>query len=546
MYLDRSSSRTLTLAKSYLVVFLDFFFGSCYAPSPMSVQNRKKHLLDQQNTKKKGPGLWAVLLAALLGLNIYLFGIRGLPEMESSAGSVDSNAQASTRVHSPKEKPFESSMGEMLGVAGVREASSPSTQVDTQGKKSTIFTPLVWAAPSDKFDLQRAKGIAGQRSIEQWCHRIEGAVEPGDTIARALTRSGIDAKQAFGIIEALKPVFNFRLCRAGERFEALQAPDGKIQRFAYHKNAEVSYLVERHGKSLVGKRKKFDAKVDILPVGVKIHGSLWTSLNKLPKRADLVARIVDIFAWDIDFYMDTHPGDSMRLVIERYSVDGKFTRWGRILAAEYSGDIGTHRAFWYQSKTNEATTGYFDETGGSLRKAFLKSPLKFARISSRFGMRVHPTLGFTKMHNGVDLAAPLGTPIWAPADGTVTVAGRRGASGIMLKLRHANGYETVFCHLSRISKGVRLGTRVHQKQVIGKVGSTGRSTGPHLHYGMKLRGRYINPMNQKFPPAKPVPKSEMKSYKDAIAPLSKQLDEINFSSEQDRTASVGAGLTKSG
>lgn len=508
----------------------------------MRPQVQKKRLLEQQSTTRKGPGLWSILLVALLGINIYLFGIRGLPELDQSTKPAESKDLTQAR----SGKKFEASMGEMKGVAGVRQIPSPSTNLGKHTKISSSLIPLSWSAPSDKFDLLRAQGIAGQRSIEQWCHRIEGAVEPGDTMARALTRSGIDAKEAFGIIQALKPVFNFRLCRAGERFEALQAPDGKIHSFAYHKNAEVSYLVQRHGNSLTGRRKQYDAKLDIVPVGVQIHGSLWTSMGKLPKRADLVARIVDIFAWDIDFYMDTHPDDSMRFLIERYSVDGKFTRWGRILAAEYAGDIGTHRAFWYQSDSNDGSSGYFDEKGGSLRKAFLKSPLKFARISSSFGMRVHPTLGFTKMHNGVDLAAPRGTPIWAPADGTVTVAGRRGANGKMIKLRHANGYETVFCHLSKISKGVRLGSRVHQKQVIGKVGSTGRSTGPHLHYGMKLRGRYINPMNQKFPPANPVPKSEMKSYKDTISPVIKQLDDIKFSSEQDRTASVVSGVTKSG
>ncbi len=550
MYLGTDSSRTLLFIESYLYVFLDFFFASCYAFRPMRHSNRKKHLLDQQNTKKKGPGLWLILLVSLLGINIYLFGIRGLPEL-TTPKSPDKKVPPHSFNHKKHLRPtnkkaFTSSMGEMLGVAGVRESPDPSEDISDPDQKSPLLIPHMWAYPNEKFNLQRAKGVAGQRSIEQWCHRIEGAIEPGDNMAHALVRSGIDSKQAFGIIQALKPVFNFRLCRIGERFEALQAPDGTIHRFSYHKNAEVSYLVRREGNSLIGERKKYDAKMDILPVGVSIHGSLWTSLDKLPKRADLVARIVDIFAWDIDFYMDTHPGDKMRFLIERYSVDGKFTRWGRILAAEYSGDIGVHRAFWYQSKTDDSTIGYFDEKGGSLRKAFLKSPLKFARISSRFGMRVHPTLGFTKMHNGVDLAAPRGTPIWAPADGTVTVAGRRGASGIMLKLRHANGYETVFCHLSKISKGVRVGARVHQKQVIARVGSTGRSTGPHLHYGMKLRGRYINPMNRKFPPAKPVPKSEMKAYKDLIAPVIEQLDEIRFSSEQDRTASVVSGIPKSG
>jgi murein DD-endopeptidase MepM/ murein hydrolase activator NlpD len=138
-------------------------------------------------------------------------------------------------------------------------------------------------------------------------------------------------------------------------------------------------------------------------------------------------------------------------------------------------------------------------------------------------MRVHPVLGFSSMHLGIDLAAPTGTPIWAPGDGVVTFAGYKGVSGNLVTIRHANGYETVFAHLHTIAKGTRRGARVTQKQVIGTVGSTGRSTGPHLHYGMKKNGKHINPFTQKFPPARPVPATESKSYLEHIAPLIEQL-----------------------
>lgn len=152
-------------------------------------------------------------------------------------------------------------------------------------------------------------------------------------------------------------------------------------------------------------------------------------------------------------------------------------------------------------------------------------------------MRVHPVLGFNKMHNGIDFSAPTGTPVWAPADGTVLHAGWLGSCGKAIHLRHANGYQTVYCHLSRIESAVRKGKRVRQKQVIAKVGNTGRSTGPHLHYGMKMSGRHVNPLGQKFPPAKPVPRAELPAYKRAISPLVKRLEAIGLPNA-GRTASA--------
>jgi len=491
---------------------------------------------------------WPLLVIFLLGLNVYLFVLRGLPTATGGAEQHPPDpapAALSARAPAgPSEERFESSLGEMQGVAGSRGELDPrpgdgaeaAGRADPPRLAAAAFGPV-----GTRFDLAKAKRVAGQRSMEQWCHQAAGDISQGDTFSTALSRQGMAAGQIFAIIEALKPVLNFRQCRQGERFEALIRPDGKLYRFVYLKSPEVSYVAERDDGRLVGRREKHQAEVTAVPVAVRIHGSLWQSLAGLEQRANLVAMIVDIFAWDIDFYVDTHPGDTIRLLIERHSVDGQFARWGRILAAEYSGDVGVHRAFWFDATGGrpeaEGTRGYFDEHGDSLRKAFLKSPLKFARISSSYGMRVHPVLGFNKMHNGIDFSAPIGTPVWAPADGTVLHAGWLGSCGKAIELRHANGYQTIFCHLSRIDRAVSKGKRVRQKQVIAKVGSTGRSTGPHLHYGMKLHGHYVNPLGQKFPPAKPVPKAELPTFTRAIAPLLESLEAIGLPNA-GRTASA--------
>ena len=502
--------------------------------------------------------LWPLLVLVLLGLNIYLFGFRGLPGLTDGADPASALAPKIPRpAASPRPSPdaqerFVSQLGEMRGVAGSRDQATKAASFglggsDHYGQLRLAASALTWSG--SRFDLSQSKGVAGQRSMEQWCRRASGAVAQGDTFTTALSRQGIAAGQIFAVIEALKPVLNFRQCRHGERFEALVRPDGKLHRFAYLKAPEVSYVAERSAGRLVGRRVAHKAEVTRVPVAVRIQGSLWQSMAGLEQRANLVAMIVDIFAWDIDFYVDTHPGDTIRLLIERYTVDGQHARWGRILAAEYAGDIGTHRAFWFDATggrpEREGTRGYFDAQGDSLRKAFLKSPLKFARVSSSYGMRVHPVLGFNKMHNGIDFSAPIGTPVWSPADGTVLKSGWMGSCGKGIVLRHVNGYQTIYCHLSWIDPAVRPGKRVRQKQGIAKVGNTGRSTGPHLHYGMKLRGRHVNPLGQKFPPAKPVPKAELPAYKKAIAPLVEQLEAVGQPSA-GRTAAAKTPVEEAG
>ncbi len=491
----------------------------------MSPLRHGSRLLANQRTRKRSGNIWPLLVLILLLLNVYLFGIRGLPVPDSDASSSDRSPAVGARPDR-----FESGLGEIRGVAGIRIAErAPATP------RAPPRSPGPSRSPGLRFDLEQAVSVAGQRTLEQWCTRIEGAIGRGDSFSTALARTGVSAGEIFDLVEALKPVFDFRRCRVGDRFVLLAAPDGRTFRFVYHASPLVSYRADRRGAKLTGEREERPVEVEEATIGVRIQGSLWQSLARAGGRGALVMRIVDIFAWDIDFYIDTRPGDTIRLLVEKHVVDGQFARYGRILAAEYAGGVGVHRAFWYDS--TESTRGYFDEQGGSLRKAFLKSPLKFARISSRYGMRVHPVLGFNKIHHGVDLAAPVGTPVWAPADGTVMIAGRKGASGIMIKLRHTNGYWTVYCHLSRIAAGVRNGARVRQKQVIGAVGNTGRSTGPHLHYGMTLRGRHVDPVRQRFPPANPVPANELAGYLKAIEPLRARLRAIPIPAGS-RTASA--------
>ncbi len=390
------------------------------------------------------------------------------------------------------------------------------------------------AGPS-RFDLTFARGIAGQRTLSQWCQHIPGMIGRHDTLATAIERQGVDREQIADLITALRGLFDFRDCKQGEQFELLRSPSGQIERFTYKKSPLLTYRVEREGGKLVGKQELKPADRQTKIIALRIQDSLYGAFEKAGVSPALVMKVVDVFAWDIDFYIDTQQGDEIRLVVEELTGSGELIGYGEILAAEYKGQIGTHRAFPYQ--TDDDQLGYFDELGNSRRKAFLKTPLKFSRISSGFGWRVHPILGFSGAHNGIDLAAPVGTPIWSPGDGLVTFAGYRGANGNLVTIRHANGYETFYAHLQTIASGVRAGARIRQKQTVGTVGSTGRSTGPHLHYAMTRRGVYVNPFAQKFPPDRPVPASQREAFQQAIAPLLEQMDGVTI--PEDAFAAFG-------
>jgi murein DD-endopeptidase MepM/ murein hydrolase activator NlpD len=218
----------------------------------------------------------------------------------------------------------------------------------------------------------------------------------------------------------------------------------------------------------------------------------------------LTLAFAELFAWDIDFAHELQPGDSFRLVVEKIYRDRRFVQYGRILAAEYRQSDGTHQAYFFPWP--DARGEYYTAEGRSVRASFLRSPISYTRISSGFsGARLHPVLRTVRPHLGVDFAAPAGTPVWAPADGVVLARGRDDAGGNRIALRHGGGYETHYLHLSRFAAGIMVGSRVRQKEVIGYVGSTGLSTGPHLDYRVRRGGAWVNPVKEAFPRAEQLP-----------------------------------------
>ncbi len=323
---------------------------------------------------------------------------------------------------------------------------------------------------------------------------IDGKVARSDTLGRLLKKNGLSGAEADEVIRALAPVLDFKSIRAGQAFHIERGTDGRVSDFELVTSKVSTVRAERsHDGELVGRNDAADTKVEVVTIGGKIESSLYASIKNAGESPALVGFFVDVFAYDLDFFNDTQEGDTFRVVVEKEFADKQFLRYKRILAAEYRGKAGTFRTFYFDPSAPGREGSYFDEDGRSSEKTLLKTPLKFSHISSKFDRkRMHPILHRTAAHLGIDYAAPRGTPVWAAATGRVTFKARKGGAGNLVMIKHDGGIETAYMHLSKFAN-IKVGQRIKAKTVIGYVGSTGLSTGPHLHFGVKQNGAWIDP-----------------------------------------------------
>lgn len=362
---------------------------------------------------------------------------------------------------------------------------------------------------------------------------VEGEVQGGDSFGAILRREGLEPPQADELIRALREHMDFRTIRAGQTYRMKVAPDGTVLEFEFDVSRTTKVRAERGADgSFTADKLEASTEIHREEIGGTIESSLYMSIKNAGEDTSLVSFFVDVFAYDLNFYIDTHAGDTFRMVVEKEYLDGEFLRYGRVVAAEYSGKAGTYHAFWWHEPGQEAGK-YYDADGRSIERTFLKTPLKFARISSRFNpRRMHPVLHVRRGHWGVDYAAPTGTPIWAAAPGRITYRGRRGGAGNCVIIRHDNGLQTVYMHMSKFRKGQRVGSRVRAKDVIGYVGATGLATGPHLHFGVKRNGHYIDPMKMKMTRGKGVAAKHKDQFKADTAKLVALLSEVSVEPPQ--------------
>lgn len=347
---------------------------------------------------------------------------------------------------------------------------------------------------------------------------------PNDSLSVALARHQLGGLDVDGVVRALDGLFDFRYCRPGHRFELAKNAEGRLDWMRYEAGPMDIFHVHRDADGvLVGQKEPVRVVREVHEVEGTIEASLYLAMKAAGEEDALVLEFVDLFAWDIDFFTETQKNDRFRIVFEKRLVDGRFVGYGKILGGEYAhADGRQHRAFYYSAEDGKG--GYYTERGESVKKAFLKSPIQFASITSRFGMRRHPILQYSRMHKGVDYGAPRGTAIWAVGDAVVTKAGRSSGYGNVVYLRHANGLETRYAHLHNFGKGIRTGVRVSQKQIIGYVGSTGLATGPHLHFEVLKGGRHENPTRMSAPPAPPIPPGELERFQAQISQVRTRLE----------------------
>jgi murein DD-endopeptidase MepM/ murein hydrolase activator NlpD len=388
---------------------------------------------------------------------------------------------------------------------------------------SSAFLLVSAADPAETVRLGRDVALTKDSDF------LTGFVPARTTIAHLFENHMIEHADAPVLVSSIASAIDVRRLRAGQPYAIDRLLDGRVRRFEYEIDNDRRLVVMRATNGVVSPEPsakadapRFIATIERIPkqtTVVTIEGainretnSLTAAIDKAGERIELALGLADVFAGDIDFNSDLQPGDSFRVLVERHTREGKLAGYGPILAAEFVNDDRKLKAIRFTPEGG--SPAYYDENGRSLKRFFLKSPLKFEpRITSRFSSsRKHPILGYARAHNGVDYYAPAGAPVGSVAPGVVTLAGWTGGGGRTVKVRHPNGYETEYLHLSAIA--VRAGARIGQGDLVGRVGKTGLATGVHLHYGLKKNGRYVNPVieHRNMPPGDPVAASLMNVF----------------------------------
>jgi murein DD-endopeptidase MepM/ murein hydrolase activator NlpD len=321
-------------------------------------------------------------------------------------------------------------------------------------------------------------------------------------IYNILVDCGVSPSEVLSLTQSFKGIFDFRNARPKDEYQVCLTPQKRLQKLTYKTGALVQYVAVRTDNGAFHTyRRKISLEKETIVRTFIIESSLYQAVIEQGEQSGLVVEFADIFSWDIDFYLYPRKGDTIRVLFERYTLNGQFIKYGKILAAQYIGRSKTFSAFYFD---DDLQAGYYDENGIPLRKMFLRVPVKFGmRTSSYSGRRFHPISKKYKRHTGIDYSAPKGTPIFATAAGTVEFAGWRGGYGKLLIVRHPNGYRTYYGHCSRLL--VKKGAYVEQGQTIAGVGSTGKATGPHVHYEVRINGKPVNPNSVKSTRGKRLP-----------------------------------------
>lgn len=400
-----------------------------------------------------------------------------------------------------------------ISLAGVTSLTAPGVagdvpMLDSNAENEHAATQLVAFYGADsKYESEQLAAT----------YRRDLVVGNGDTLMALMVKNGVASAEAHDAITTMSRVFKPRHLMPGQEIVLTLQPSGQpgtadsLVSMKLVESVEREFVVRRDGDAFQAEQLDHPLKLEIGAAEGRIEVSLFMAGEEAGVPTAVLADLIQIYSFDVDFQRDLRKGDGFNVMYERF-VDGTgaTVRTGNILRASMTLS-GRERAL-YRFETGDGAVDYFDETGKSARRSLMRTPINGARLSSGFGNRKHPILGFTKLHTGTDFAAPRGTPIYAAGTGTVDYAGRHGGYGLYVRIRHNGTYKTAYAHMSGIARGVRKGTRVQQGQVIGYVGTTGRSTGNHLHYEVIRNGRFINSRTMHLPSGKQLEGEELQAF----------------------------------
>ena len=351
-------------------------------------------------------------------------------------------------------------------------------------------------------EISLREEIQEEEKEEEEITTINSNIQAGDTLYESLIREGISAAEILSLQEKIKSVVDFNYIPVGSEYSLKYNPEGKVTEFTYKPNPIDIYCIDiPTSDSEDLKVTKEEVCTEVVRLEGKIEYSLYESMLECADSPQLALQLAEIFAWQIDFLTECREGDTFNILVEK-QYRGDFYRWGKILAARYKGEfLSEHTAILFEDPAGHID--YYTEEGKSLRKAFLRAPLNYKYISSYFSKnRLHPILRIWRPHLAIDYAAPTGTPISTIGDGTVIYVGwANNGYGNYIKIRHPNNYISAYGHFSRFAKGLKKGQKVKQGEIIGYVGSTGLSTGPHLDFSISKNGKKVDFLKLKLPAA---------------------------------------------
>lgn len=394
-----------------------------------------------------------------------------------------------------------------------------------------LFDPLT----EERLEEEAASLPAVPRPVEETV-----SLASGETLMEVLQDAGVDRIDAYHAVAAMTSYYSPRKLRAGQEIALtfMETPDGSVQEgesgtpakfltaLAIEPDIERTIEVRRNEDgSFESQEIKHEFTEGFVRAAGTINNSLFLDGEQAGVPAPIIVELIRMYSYSVDFQREIQPGDKFEVYFSRkFDEKERPVKEGDVLYAALTVGGKSHK-LWRFDPTKDGQWDYFDENGQSMKKFLMKTPIDGARISSTYGLRRHPILGYSKMHAGVDFAAPRGTPVYAAGDGTIVRANRFGSFGNYVAIRHANGYETAYAHLNGFARGIRAGTRVRQGQVIAYVGTTGRSTGPHLHYEVHVNGKRTNPLALKVPTGRKLEGKQLTAFKAMRAEMSTQMAE---------------------